>query len=1373
MALKDSFVREVLPYLMATWCVLTVLLNIIFGVLTIHLINKQLSFTPVAQSFTIQFIVIDVICDILVLLPAAVVSVTLSWILTDLGCQVYGVVTIFVYLVTFSILSLRCFERVVRIRHPGLHRKLFGSHRRLAILMISVWFVDLLVSGIPLTGWTAISYDYYHSGCYPVLENNLYHLIVVAFLGIGLALILFIVSHVVIYNSVNSQSSQTRIEPIIIKKDDEKEESLPRTSSQNWIHDSEESDDSDSSANSESTNRHKKKKWLEINSSHNSNKHNIETDDKQQRRSPQNKPKRSGSYLRKQQEENQNGGNEKDEVREKLTKKHTLFSILYSVSTHFGICLFMIIFWMPYFIVAICRTLDTEVFRGYYSVSLCFILLTYTIKPIVHYIRLYRLIKTKRRNRVQWHREIKQEKLNSERAKVQKMNRRHKGYMSDDEGYSEESSIGFVTDSSDDQSERHEKRHPISKLKLRGKPPSYDETLVTKNAKGTRIKSEFKNTRKKSDKRNSGQRKVQKEAPIKGLPMLSKRNWHNDDDSILTDESDSEFGEFVDETVPAAGPEAVEKQYGSTHKNKTNTKKAVEETEKRTSIEKQKGNKVKNSEQTYDSLSDESQYDANIGSVHIALKTSRSTASINENLKFDVRETGTKQNDYNNDVQNNSKHTDLKKKENGKPSEVKYKNHANTSTSQTDNQSLYKNEFDENLGADTKNKPLRQMKNINNTVQADGLSNTNTKSSSIKQNSTEVTRRNSDQHTTSPSLVQNYTFNERRKTYGALDTEKEYIHHNSKPKEKNYNQKNIRASLPDREAYLKNFDSQDSAPLKVDEEDNEVKKIRMVIKYDDNSSNKKVERNTNTKKSTNQLEENTTKNKSKKGENTDELLLDTEKLKIQNSKTVSQIDDDHKFTSGSSAPKTSNLNRTMITDVSDKQHKNVSKDEQFSEKDFINSSDKKHTETKQQTQKKFNIYNSENSLKRNSYDDKKVTYTNSELVHEQLNDEGDDDVDILVHANKSLNQSYPFNQMVHLSSSKNRYGNQKRSEKDKATTNNPSNAYLTSENENSLVLNRDGLPDTYINDCEEYPRNHQEKVEHFISKENPSVKNKKGLTTNMTSKANRNTESSRTGTVDQSFSKKNYHPNYIHDINQKTQVKEAIDIPSVILNKDHLTTQHYSEMPNAMETNQNKYYDQGNNRTSRNDSDIIIKKPSNTTFSDSIAGRSKDPDGIDEVDFDKVFINRDELPSQNVSITLKDISEPISPVEDKGRKGNNHLPALQVNEKEKHESKNPEKRENLTAVTQPNKTPRKTFNIYDLEEAAPISSRSLDTKPSENWYKVKSKVASYLAISKKNKFSAIHGDDNPYDRSGGREIPISHIKDDKVLKDKLADVHLM
>lgn len=69
--------------------------------------------------------------------------------------------------------------------------------------MMLVWVIDLLVFGILLIGWIIIFYDYYYLGCYLVLENNLYYLIVVVFLGIGLVLILFIVFYVVIYDLVN------------------------------------------------------------------------------------------------------------------------------------------------------------------------------------------------------------------------------------------------------------------------------------------------------------------------------------------------------------------------------------------------------------------------------------------------------------------------------------------------------------------------------------------------------------------------------------------------------------------------------------------------------------------------------------------------------------------------------------------------------------------------------------------------------------------------------------------------------------------------------------------------------------------------------------------------------------------------------------------------------------------------------------------------------------------------------------------------------------------------------------------------------------------------------------------------------------------
>lgn len=73
---------------------------------------------------------------------------------------------------------------------------------------------------------------------------------------------------------------------------------------------------------------------------------------------------------------------------------------------------------------------------------------------------------------------------------------------------------------------------------------------------------------------------------IKGLLILSKRNWYNDVDSIIIDEFGLEFGEFVDEIVLVVGLEVEKKLYGSIYKNKMIIKKVVEEIEKRVIVEK-------------------------------------------------------------------------------------------------------------------------------------------------------------------------------------------------------------------------------------------------------------------------------------------------------------------------------------------------------------------------------------------------------------------------------------------------------------------------------------------------------------------------------------------------------------------------------------------------------------------------------------------------------------------------------------------------------------------------------------------------------------------------------------------------------------------
>lgn len=147
--------------------------------------------------------------------------------------------------------------------------------------------------------------------------------------------------------------------------------------------------------------------------------------------------------------------------------------------------------------------------------------------------------------------------------------------------------------------------------------------------------------------------------------------------------------------------------------------------------------------------------------------------------------------------------------------------------------------------------------------------------------------------------------------------------------------------------------------------------------------------------------------------------------------------------------------------------------------------------------------------------------------------------------------------MGYLLLSKNFYGNKKNLEKVKVKINNYINGYFLLDNENSLVLNRDGLVDIYINSYLEDIMNYQEKVEFFFLKENFSVKNKRGLIIKVNLKVNRNIESSRIVIDDQLFLKKNYYLNYINDINQGIYVREESDIFFVIFNKDYIIIQYY------------------------------------------------------------------------------------------------------------------------------------------------------------------------------------------------------------------------
>lgn len=1287
MALKDSFVREVLPYLMTTWCALTVLINIILGIRTLNLVNKQLSFTLVAQSFTIQFVVIDVIADLLLLIPAAIVSTTLSWILTDIGCQIYGMVAIFVYLVTFSILGMRCLERVLRIRNLELHRRIFSTPRRLAVFALSVWFLDLVISGIPLTGWTVITYDYYHSGCYPVLEDNLYHLIVVTFLGIGLTLILFIVSHIVIFNSLKSQTNMSRIEPFVIKTQENKT-SLPRTSSQNWLKESDDSCDSDDFHRAEKTSG---KIWLDKEKENKFDNHNGN-------QTRPERPKRSASYLNRQQSDAGNPENgTQDPIHKKLSRKHALYALTRSVFTHFGICLFVILFWMPYFVVAVCRNMDKDVFQGYYSLSLCFILVTFTIKPLIHYVRLQRHIKNKKTRVLQWHREIKRERQNAiHQKKIPRVNRPDDNYDSKDEGYDEESSIGFDDEFSDEYQTKKIAQTKILGSNQRRKWPIKKSTKGENGRENEKSNIKGKEETFKLKRKLKNRRKVKKTEKVQSIPVLNKRKpyRYKDSDSENSEwneySNQSEFEEeYIDETAPVDIQKTVKNEsHGNQNENaetKTtthvistiqNSKYKTEESEKTESSDKYtKASKQDNVEKSSEEILD----DVGAVHVHIAAKTgnSKPVSMSKTSEKKLAKQNGMKQNDIDNHV-----------------NDCKIVGNQNTASK----------EYNGNAQHKSVEYVPREEPEKSHAAWTDKSTATNKKadtSSSKHKNELEgIPRSKSDTRRSSELVEQDtkvYLRNERRKTYNSLDT---------------------------------NQGGKFTSSNEIHSNDQET-----IHVHDERNSNTNSDR---TYSATNVKQSNGGGNQ--KSANVNKQIY--KEIEEQEDNVVIVF------------PKGLVINHTNPQDTP---VRHLDKHDDVEKHNKSNSEKSRIAYTNVNQHENAGIKTHENVNIQGTMTLKKEGTAAMEASISSVNENGDTMVRIPLSSHQSSSK--------HRSVPKEKTNSRSRDINDKSSD-------ITSNGR----FDRQQLPEqtTDVNNVHvsANKNNIPENGDHYATHPNSRHLDGKYTYTRKVSGDNEGLTES-------------HENDYAHDSNNKPRnliTHHAIKRPpTVIATKSSALNKKVGDQTD-IKTNTNESLKPTSETSSKTKhSQLPSLKYGNRTRDHQ--NRKSKKNG--EEDLSKVFINKDELPSQGFPNQSSDVKLPPCESEvdhDAGQPSERKVDSLSLllhnskpaseQAREQGGNRRVQSVDNPSTASVTN-TPRRTINVYDPDEAAPISARSMDSKPSQNWYKMKSKVTSYVNISKKDKFSSIHGEDNAYDRSGTREISITHIKDDSQLKAKLAEVHLM
>ena len=329
------------------------------------------------RMLTVQFIAVDCIASLFIFVPAAVTSAKKSWIMTDLGCTIHGIVITWVYLVLFGLLSLMNIEIFARIKYENWHKSTFDSERKLIMISVIMGLMSLGVACVPLSDWAWISYDYYHSACVPMLEMNLYHRILLLVLGLGLTVVIFVSTCILIGEIIKEQKDRNDSqETIQRRKTDLERKNNDIQSNFTFAQNSGMSDE---------------RKHNDIQSNFTfAQDSGISVIDRldNKEKDTMSKPLSYNGWMKDQKDT----ANEppQNSISSSSTFRH-------KITTNFALCSIMIIFYVPYFVVIFARA-DCEkcqIKQKAVSWTLVFIVLTFILRPIIFYFRLCGVIKDK------------------------------------------------------------------------------------------------------------------------------------------------------------------------------------------------------------------------------------------------------------------------------------------------------------------------------------------------------------------------------------------------------------------------------------------------------------------------------------------------------------------------------------------------------------------------------------------------------------------------------------------------------------------------------------------------------------------------------------------------------------------------------------------------------------------------------------------------------------------------------------------------------------------------------------------------------------------------------------------------------------------
>lgn len=362
---------KIIPYILFGTCIIVIITSCVLNIFMIFMLKRRKLISLPTNRFLLQLIVIDFLACGFVLVPICVTALAKSWILSNPLCYFHAVISTWLLLVSFGLVSLCFIERVTKQKTPKIHQNLFDTNVGVTLISGFVWAIDLGIALLPVFGIASIAYDEYQASCAVSYSKSKIFAPLVFALTFVLPFLVFIVCCIILFSHHRNKAKQ---------KQDDMIEMLKPAHEQNSAFASPPSSERSTLSTTgivtavEETPRNvsaRRDTLAEMTMSEQETENNRRRYWKNIRKSTKQRPSRLQSVVSAVQNYDLFSDDHKDEDHHLAVT----YMIVYS---------FLTICWLPFLALAIANAFSDAIWQGWYSLTLIFSVLSFIAKPIIY-----------------------------------------------------------------------------------------------------------------------------------------------------------------------------------------------------------------------------------------------------------------------------------------------------------------------------------------------------------------------------------------------------------------------------------------------------------------------------------------------------------------------------------------------------------------------------------------------------------------------------------------------------------------------------------------------------------------------------------------------------------------------------------------------------------------------------------------------------------------------------------------------------------------------------------------------------------------------------------------------------------------------------